>query len=228
MIFNPLDSKTDHSFQIQFIHQGNNSIFDIQTQVPRSNSAPEQVTGPLQGHDPSQRAEGTPPKGANSLKPFIKRHVEVQTKGKPVFPRCATAARRKLGQACQDRNLPRCYLGFLVLFEERISDFCRALTWQLQRLLYLYSQPQAALSSSWYQARRPQLLFKGSAPHPAVLHEGAITAQLAPGTASAVPWESSLPRSPVNQREKKGVTRDWEFKLHRVRQVSDKFRDGVD
>lgn len=50
----------------------------------------------------------------------------------------------------------------------------------------------AALSSSQCQARLLEPLFKGSAPHPAVLREGVIAAQLAAGAARAAPWESSL------------------------------------
>lgn len=62
----------------------------------------------------------------------------------------------------------------------------------------------AALYSSWCHPRlQLRSQFKSSAPHPAVLWEGAIAAQLAPGIVRAAPWESSLGHSPVNRREKK-------------------------
>lgn len=138
MVFHPLHSETEHSHQIQLIPQGNKSVFDIQAQAPRNSHSLSRALLPCKGRTP-QRAKGTPSKGHNYLKPFIKYPVEVQTEGNSVFPGCATEARSRLWWASQNRNLPRLSSVYSCCFK-RVHVFCRVLTCQLQKLLFLPSQ----------------------------------------------------------------------------------------
>lgn len=55
-------------------------MFDIQAQAPRNSHSLSRALLPCKGRTP-QRVKGTPSKGHNYLKPFIKYPVEVQTEG---------------------------------------------------------------------------------------------------------------------------------------------------
>lgn len=115
IFFLPLHSKTNHNHQIQFMHQETIQYFIYKNRVLEASHNPNRSLLPCKD-TPQLRVEGTPPKVANNLKPFIKCPVETQTEEKLMFPGCATATRSKLWQAQWDRNLPRHYLGFCVLF----------------------------------------------------------------------------------------------------------------